>query len=110
MKFDLYNNFGEGVDSTGLYVNGASPTIPAIDMTSSGVNLHSGDVFNVRMTYDGTTLTMQITDVTTQATFQTSWNINIPVTIDSNTAYVGFTGGTGGATAIQEILSWIFLP
>jgi len=110
IKFDLYNNFGEGIDSTGLYVNGASPTIPAIDMTSSGVNLHSGDVFNVRMTYDGTTLTMQITDVKTLATFQKSWNINIPATINSNTAYVGFTGGTGGATATQEILSWIFLP
>ena len=110
VKFDLYNNFGEGVDSTGLYVNGDSPTVPAVDMTSSGVNLHSGDVFNVRMTYDGTALNMQITDVATQATFQTSWNINIPATINSNTAFVGFTGGTGGASATQEILSWIFLP
>jgi hypothetical protein len=53
---------------------------------------------------------MQITDVATQATFQTSWNINIPATINSNTAFVGFTGGTGGASATQEILSWIFLP
>jgi hypothetical protein len=110
VKFDLYNNFGEGVDSTGLYVNGDSPTTPAVDMTSSGVNLHSGDVFNVRMTYDGTVLNMQITDAATQATFQTSWNINIPMTINSNTAFAGFTGGTGGASATQEILSWIFLP
>lgn len=110
VKFDLYNNLGEGTDSTGLYVNGASPTIPATDMTSSGVNLHSGDVFNVRMTYDGTTLAMQVADTTTQATFQTSWPIDIPATIGSNTAYVGFTGGTGGATATQDILSWILLP
>ena len=55
LKFDLYNNYGEGIDSTGLYVNGASPTVPALDMTASGVNLHSGDIFNVHMTYDGTT-------------------------------------------------------
>ncbi len=110
VKFDLFNNFGEGVDSTGLYTNGASPTIPAIDMTSSGVNLHSGDVFNVRMTYDGTNLSMRITDVTTQATFQTSWAISIPQIVGANTAYVGFTGATGGATATQDILSWIYIP
>ena len=108
VKFDLYNNFGEGIDSTGLYVNGASPTIPAIDMTSSGVNLHSGDIMDVWMTYDGTTLSMQITDLTTQATFKTSWAINIPSTVGGNTAYVGFTGGTGGGTAMQDILSWVF--
>ncbi len=110
VKFDLYNNLGEGVDSTGLYTDGASPTIPATDMSGSGVNLHSGDVFNVRMTYDGTTLFMRITDATTQATFQTSWPINIPLTVGSNTAYVGFTGGTGGASAIQDILSWLYVP
>ena len=110
VKFDLYNNLGEGSDSTGLYVNGASPTVPALDMTSSGVNLHSGDVCNVRMTYDGTTLTMQVADVTTRATYQASWPIDIPMTIGSNTAYVGFTAGTGGATATQDILSWILLP
>ena len=29
LKFDLYNNAGEGTNSTGLYTNGASPTTPA---------------------------------------------------------------------------------
>ena len=29
VKFDLYSNAGEGADSTGIYVNGASPTVPA---------------------------------------------------------------------------------
>ena len=110
VKFDLFNNFGEGIDSTGLYVNGASPTIPAIDMTSSGVNLHSGDVFNVRMTYDGATLSMRITDVTTQATFQTSWPVDIAMEVGNTTAYVGFTGATGGAAATQDVLSWLYIP
>jgi hypothetical protein len=79
-------------------------------MTSSGVNLHSGDVFNVRMTYDGTTLSMRITDVTTLATFQTSWPIDIAMEVGGTTAYVGFTGGTGGASATQEVLSWLYIP
>ena len=108
IKFDLYNNDGEGVDSTGLYVNGAVPYVPAIDMTASGVNLHSGDVFHVHMSYDGSTLTMQITDTSTQQSFVTSWPINIPATVGGTTAYVGFTGGTGGKTATQNILSWSF--
>ena len=109
VKFDLYSNSGEGNDSTGLYTDGASPTTPAIDMTSSGVNLHSGDVFNVQMSYNGTTLTMSITDASNPAdTFSTSWTINIPTTVGGNAALVGFTGGTGGLTAIQEILTWTY--
>jgi hypothetical protein len=110
VKFDLYNNEGEGINSTGLYLNGTSPTTPAIDMTGSGVNLHSGDPFNVRMVYDGATLSMTVTDLTTKAAFATAWSINIPATMNSNSAYIGFTAATGGATATQDIQSWIFLP
>jgi hypothetical protein len=106
VKFDLASNEGEGNDSTGLYTNGAAPTVPAVDMTSSGVNLHSGDVFHVHMTYDGTTLALTITDTTTNATFTTSWPVNIPSIVGGNAAYVGFTAGTGGLTATQEILNW----
>jgi hypothetical protein len=39
-------------------------------------------------------------------TFTTSFPINIPATVGGNTAFVGFTGGTGGQTATQEILNW----
>ena len=47
IKFDIYNNAGEGPDSTGLYFNGAMPTVPAINLTGSGIDLHSGDYMNV---------------------------------------------------------------
>ena len=108
VKFDLYNNGGEGVDSTGEYTNGASPTTPYADMTSSGINLHSGDVMNVLMTYDGTTLAMTVTDATAGKSFSTSWAVNIPTVVGSSTAWVGFTGATGGSTATQEIISWTY--
>jgi len=108
VKFDLYSNAGEGPNSTGLYTNGADPTIPATTL-GGGVDLHSGHIFKAHMTYDGTTLTMTITDQTTPAnTFTTSWPINIPATVGGSTAYVGFTGGTGGGTATQEILNWTY--
>jgi len=109
VKFDLYSNSGEGSDSTGIYTDGASPTTPATDMTSSGVNLHSGDVFNVSLSYNGTTLTMTIKDAgLPEDTFTTSWTVNIPSVVGGSTAWVGFTGGTGGQTAIQEILTWTY--
>ena len=108
IKFDLFNNQGEGSDSTGLFTNGTPPMTPAVDMTSSGVNLHSGDTMAVQLVYNGTTLTMTITDTVTKASFSNSWTINIPSTIGSNTAYVGFTGGTGYSTAVQKILTWTY--
>ena len=109
IKFDLYNNNGEGDDSTGLYTDGASPTTPSVDLTSSGVDLHSGDTMAVHLSYDGTTLTMSITDAVVNKTFTHSWAVNIPAIIGGNLAYAGFTGGTGGLTASQKIESWTFV-
>ena len=106
VKFDLSSNAGEGVNSTGLYINGVSPTTPFVDMTSSGVNLHTTDIFNVQMTYDGTNLTMFLTDTATKVFFTYIWPINISSTIGGTTAFVGFTGGTGANTATQEIIGW----
>jgi hypothetical protein len=84
-----------------------SPTSLAVTL-GGGVNLHSSDTFQVHMTYDGTTLTMTITDTVTNATFTNSWTINIPRTVGGNTAFVGFTAGTGGQTATQEVITWTY--
>ena len=108
VKFDLYNNAGEGTDSTGLYLNGVSPTTPAIDLTNTGINLHSGDVFTAQLTYDGTTLSVVITDTATNATATQTYTVDIPATVGAGTAYVGFTAGTGGLTATQDIQTWTY--
>lgn len=108
VKFDLYNNSGEGANSTGIYTNGATPEKPSIDLTPSGVNLHSGDVMHAHFTYDGDTLILTLTDTVTNATFTTSMPVNIPAIVGSSTAYVGFTGGTSAATAIQNIQTWTY--
>ena len=109
IKFDLYNNNGEGDDSTGIYTAGQAPTTPSIDLTSSGIDLHSGDTMAVHMSYDGTNLTMTITDAIANATFTHSWAINIPSAVGGTLAYAGFTGGSGGMTASQKIESWTFV-
>jgi fibronectin type 3 domain-containing protein len=111
VKFDLYNNQGEGNDSTGLYTDGAAPTnVGSIDLTGTGIDLHSGDKFNVTMSYDGTTLTVTETDTVTSKSASQSYTIDIPGTVGSGTAYVGYTGGTGGLTAMQQILTWTYSP
>ncbi len=108
IKFDLYNNSGEGVNSTGLYQYGAFPGGSAVDLTNSGINLHSGDLFQVHMVYDGATLIVSIADTNTGAVTTQSYSVNIPAAVGGSTAYVGFTGGTGGLTATQNILNWTY--
>ncbi len=110
VKFDLYNNAGEGPDSTGLYLNGATPTVPAINLSTTGINLHSGDIFNALITYNGTTLTVVITDTVTNASAAQNYTVNIPSIVGGPTAYVGFTAGTGGSSAVQNILNWSYSP
>jgi Chitobiase/beta-hexosaminidase C-terminal domain len=110
VKFDIFSNAGEGNDSTGVFLNGAVPTTPAVDLTSSGIVLSSGDTISAQLVYNGTTLTLNLTDTVTNKTFGQAFTVNIPSTVGANTAYVGFTGGTGGSTAIQNIKTWTFTP
>ena len=108
VKFDVNDNVGEGSDSTGVYSNGASPTVPATDLTASGIVLSSGDTISAHLVYDGTWLYLTLRDTVSGAVFVNRWKINIPQTIGANTAFVGFTGSTGTLVATQKILTWTF--
>jgi hypothetical protein len=112
VKFDLHDNAGEGPNSTGLYVDGALPTVPAIDLTGTGIDLHSGtgigDIFLVHIAYNGTDLDLTIHDTNTGVAWSHSFAIDIPATVGGNTAYVGFTGATGAEIADEMILNWTF--
>lgn len=112
LKFDIFSNAGEGTDSTGVFTNGANPSVStgSFDMSSSGVVLRSGDVMQVALAYDGTTLSERITDTVTHATYARTYTIDIPGTVGANTAFVGFTGATGGSASVQSVLGWSFTP
>jgi hypothetical protein len=75
-------------------------------MTASGVKLTSGDVMQAHIAYDGTTLTLVLTDTVTSRSFTKSLPIDIPSIVGSGTAYVGFTAATGGLTMTSNILNW----
>jgi hypothetical protein len=108
IKFDIHNNAGEGSDSTGIYINGDQPFLPSVNLSNTGINLSSGHSIMAHATYNGTTLTLTLTDTVTQATWTHAFTVNIPAAVGGNTAYVGFTGGTGDKTAVQEISSWTY--
>jgi hypothetical protein len=75
-------------------------------MTASGVMLNSGHVMHAHITYDGTNLTLVLTDTVTSQVFTKVAALNIPSIVGSGTAYVGFTAATGGLTMTTDILNW----
>jgi murein DD-endopeptidase MepM/ murein hydrolase activator NlpD len=110
ISFDLYNNAtASEISNTGLFTDGASP-VNGAGIAAGGLSFQSGDVMAAHLAYDGTTLTLIITDTSTKASFGTTFAVNIPATVGADTAYVGFTGGTGGLTATQAISTWTYNP
>jgi hypothetical protein len=108
LKFDIYNDAGEGTDSIGVYTDGAAPTMPATNLASSGVTLLSGDLMHAHLVYSGTTLTVTLTDTKTGASATNQFTVNIPSVVGGTTAYAGFTGSTGAFTAVQQVTSWSY--
>ena len=110
IKFDLHSNAGESPNSTGLYLNGASPTTPAIDLTPYRIDLHSGHTFHARIESNGTQLTLSITDLTQYANFTTVLASGSAVeSLIPQQAFAGFTAGTGATPSSIKILNWTWL-
>jgi hypothetical protein len=114
VKFSTFQHTGDpSSTSTGLVLNGANPG-GGMDTTSSGVLLNSQDQKLVTLTYDGTTLTERIEDLQTHLVFTTSFTVNIPQILGSDTAYIGFTGATGSGSVeggfyeLQDVVNWRF--
>src|SRR5262245_32740877 len=119
IKFDIFNNSGEGINSTGIFTGGPSPTVrqpglgagfpdTSITLNGTGIDLASTHPFSVTLSYDGTILTETLTDTVTGATFMTTYSVNIAALVGSDVGYVGFTAGTGGLSAVQDLLSWTY--
>jgi hypothetical protein len=76
VKFDLFSNAGWTTP----------PACTPMELSNAllrqshrhRIDLHSGHVFKVNMTYDGTTLQVTITDTTTLAAATQSYTVNIP--------------------------------
>src|SRR5262249_31593394 len=118
VKFDVFNNEGETDNSTGLFFGGGFPGLPHnpgevnIPLDPANVNLRSQSVKTITLTYNGTTLTETIHDPTPGQTnngdFTTTYTGDAAAKASADTAYVGFTGGTGGLFSLQDVLNWTY--
>ncbi|HEY2588860.1 MAG TPA: autotransporter-associated beta strand repeat-containing protein, partial [Tepidisphaeraceae bacterium] len=104
VEFNIYGNSGRGI---AFGTNGSTPGTTATDP----VDLSNGDPIQVSLVYDGVgrTLMETLTDSANNNTFtQTLYGIDYQSLVGGNSAYVGFTGGTGGAVSTQTIGSFQF--
>jgi hypothetical protein len=84
---------------------------PEFSVARSGIDFHSGHVFQVTLQYNDTFLVEVIRDNNTGAFFRAFYPVDIPEAVGSSNAYAGFTGSTGGngtLTATQDILTWSY--
>jgi hypothetical protein len=103
VAFDMSAGSFGGV---GMYSGGAVPSGSTVSMSSS-MNLSSGQVYTAALTYNGTTLSLLLTNTVTSATYSTSWTVNIPALVGASTAYAGFTGASGfNGNANIQLTNW----
>lgn len=83
-------------------------TAPAFTSTSPVTANSTTDPIDFAISYNGTTLSVNMSDSVTGSSYSTSETVDIPTIVGSNLAYVGFTGGTGGASANQQISNFSY--
>src|SRR5262249_25426667 len=109
VKFDLYSG-GTHTSTTGLYTGGDNPgEAPGTgNSIALGFDLRTGTPVQVTLAYDGTNLVETVVNTATCAQiFSHTYVLNLSSVLGGSTsALVGFTGGTGGETATQDILNW----
>ena len=72
------------------------------------ISLRSGHPIRIHLNYNGFTLTAKLKDEITGQTCTWSKQLDIPLAVNGNRAYVGFTGASGDATAVQTISDFTF--
>ncbi|MBV8781983.1 MAG: hypothetical protein JO353_11350 [Phycisphaerae bacterium] len=82
-------------------------TTPSASQNTLPVDFHNNQPIDATVTYDGTNLMLSLVDSTDSSkTFTQSEAIDLPAVLGSSTALIGFTAGSGNATADQAIQSW----
>lgn len=106
-QFNIYGGNAASTTSSGIgfRVNGAVGK-PYSD--SSPVNPASGNLIAVTLHYDGTALAVTLKDTVTGGTFSTNYTADLPTLLGTNTAYVGFTGASGGVASKQLVSNFTF--
>ena len=112
IKFDVHNNAGEGSDSTGIYLNGASPTVPSVDLSPT-INLNAGHLYHANIVSNTQSpgfdyIILTIVDLTEYKVSQTTFPLANGTIQTSSAGYVGFTAGTGQTPGVVNIYNWTY--
>jgi hypothetical protein len=135
IEFDTYNNTGFGLgnndgnssnhvsidtngnltntDITNVYGNascGFTNGSPAQNLNTVAGCMSNGHLWTVNISYDGSNLTVTLTDPAEGSSFTAinSYPINLASVLGQNTAFVGFTAGTGSGWENHDIVNWTF--
>ncbi len=111
LEFNIYAANGIGGVGISFNTNGAIGPVLATTNETQPLVLTNGDTINTLVTYEDGTLTVTLTDtnVTPNAVFSASTNLNLASVLGTNVAYVGFTAADGAAKATQQISDFTFV-
>lgn len=102
------NIYGGWTRGENLFVDSDFDTTNPPYNDSAPVDLHSGDPVQVTLMYDGTTLTVTLIDTVTGDMYCNSYDVDIPGTVGDASTYIGFTGGTGDFTSVQQVTGFSY--
>ena len=108
--FDPHNNQGEGANSVRVETGGITSPAGSVDLTPSGINLHSGDRFLAQIVHVETTgsLVLTINDLDTGKSFTHTFTVDLFGALGDTAGYAGFTSGTGATASTVNVLNWTY--
>lgn len=110
LEFNIYAN-SEGGRGIAFATNGLTAQNGGAPYSSTApVDLASGNPIDVVLRYSSGVLSVSLNDITAGTSFATNYNVDLPAIVQDRSAYVGFSGGTGGVTAHQLISNVEFIP
>ncbi|MEM1165051.1 MAG: L-type lectin-domain containing protein [Planctomycetota bacterium] len=113
IEFDTFFNSPTDPDSNhiGIVVSDGGP-LTTVETASVTEQFDNGELWNARVTYDGTTLTVFAApdgnDLLTPVV--TVDDLELLTILGSNSAFVGFTASTAGAFGNHDIVSFSYVP
>lgn len=111
VKFDTFMGGSDpSASCTGLLTGGTTGMTGGTDLLLPvpAIDFRDANLKRARLQYDGTTLTVTITDMVTAAVKIQTYTVDIPTLVAGTTARVGFTAATGGEGAFQDIVTWTY--
>ncbi len=99
LRLDIFSESGEAVATGGADSSYGD---------TGDVDLRSGHLIRVTLDYDGAVLTETLKDQMTGDTTTIDHALDVPAALGGDTGLVGFSGGSGDATATQTIRDFTF--